>query len=193
MGDAAPALGTEELLAHGDALLRYALTRVADRATAEDLVQETLVTAVGKVSELDGTASVRTWLVGILRNKLLEHYRWKRRHPGDLPTAVAAEGEDDEDRDFDGLGGWRVDPNEGLAGLDPSRAAERSQLRAMLQRCIDHLPKSLHRVYVLRELEELEPADACAAAGISRDSLAVLLYRARQALRVCLQRQGVER
>ena len=67
-----------------------------------------------------------------------------------------------------------------------------SQLRAALQFCIDHLPKSLHEVFVLRELEEVEPDAACAAVGISRDSLAVFLYRARQALRACMQKKWVE-
>ncbi len=71
-----------------------------------------------------------------------------------------------------------MDPNVGLEAFDgdPARALERSQLRAALRLCIDHLPKSLHRVFVLRELEELEPEAACEAAGISRDSLAVFLY-----------------
>ena len=74
---------------------------------------------------------------------------------------------------------------------DPSREFERSQLRRALQFCIDHLPKQLHRVFVLREIEDLDPEEACAAAAISRDSLAVFLYRARQALRACMQKKWV--
>jgi RNA polymerase sigma-70 factor (ECF subfamily) len=183
----------EELLAHGNALLRYALARVGERATAEDLVQETLVTAVAKISEFAGGSTMRTWLVGILRHKILDHYRWKGRHPGDQPNYDEAPG-GDADPWFTPHGAWRMDPNVGLEALDddPARALERSQLRAALQFCIDHLPKSLHRVFVLRELEELEPDAACEAAGISRDSLAVFLYRARQALRTCMQKKWVE-
>lgn len=185
--------GTEELLGHGNALLRYALARVGDHATAEDLVQETLVTAVAKISEFAGGSTMRTWLVGILRHKILDHYRWKGRHPGDQPSHDETHG-GDADPWFTSLGAWRMDPNVGLEALgdDPARALERSQLRAALQFCIDHLPKSLHRVFVLRELEELDPDAACEAAGISRDSLAVFLYRARQALRACMQKKWVE-
>lgn len=183
----------EELLGHGNALLRYALARVGDRATAEDLVQETLVTAVGKIEEFSGGSTTRTWLVGILRHKILDHYRWKERHPGDQPNHEETAG-GDPDPWFTPLGAWRMDPNVGLEVLDgdPARELERSQLRAALQFCIDHLPKSLHRVFVLRELEEVEPDEACVAAGISRDSLAVFLYRARQALRACMQKKWVD-
>ena len=135
---------------------------------------------------------MRTWLVGILRHKILDHHRWRSRHPGDQP----GEGEEQgggEDPWFTPLGAWRIDPNQGLdrLGDNPERALERSQLRAALRLCIDRLPQSLHRVFVLRELEELEPDEACEAAGIARDSLAVFLYRARQALRACLQRTWV--
>lgn len=183
----------EELLGHGNALLRYALTRVGDRATAEDLVQETLVTAVAKISDFASTSTMRAWLIGILRHKILDHYRWKRRHPGDQPNHEDTANGDAESW-FTSLGAWRMDPNVGLEVLDgdPARELERSQLRAALRFCIDRLPRSLHRVFVLRELEDLDPDAACEAAGISRDSLAVFLYRARQALRACLQKKWVE-
>jgi RNA polymerase sigma-70 factor (ECF subfamily) len=58
--------------------------------------------------------------------------------------------------------------------------------------CIEQLPRRLHQVYVLRDVEELEPEVACEAAGVSRGSLAVFLYRARQALRACMQRKWVD-
>jgi len=192
--EAPPVLDEEELLAQGSALLRYALSRVSDRQTAEDLVQETLVAAVTQAGELVRHGSLRAWLLGILRHKILDHYRWRRRHPGDLPAALSEdEGRSDEDW-FTRLGTWRADPNAGLEALggDPAQAAERAELRAVLQLCIDHLSRSLHRVFVLRELEELTPEEVCEAAGISRESLAVLLYRARQSLRGCLQQKWMD-
>jgi RNA polymerase sigma-70 factor (ECF subfamily) len=190
---AARGVSSEDLLEHGNALLRYALVRVGDHAAAEDLVQETLVTAVGKLSEFAGGSALRTWLVGILRHKILDHYRWQERHPGDRPEHDDAPDGEAEPW-FTPRGVWRVDPNVGLEvlDLDPARALERSQLRAALQFCIDHLPKRLRRVFVLRELDELTPDAACEAAGVKRESFAVFLYRARQALRACLQKKWVE-
>ena len=182
---AAETPSAEELLAHRNALLSYALTRVGDRATAEDLVQETLVTAVTKLGDFAGGSSMRTWLTGILRHKILDHFRWKVRHPGDAPNVEEPESED-ADPWFNSLGVWRTYPS------SSTDTVERSQLREALQLCIDKLPKSLHRVFVLRELEELEPEATCEVAGISRESLAVFLYRARQSLRDCMQKHWVD-
>jgi RNA polymerase sigma-70 factor (ECF subfamily) len=190
---ARPQVATEQLLGHANALLGYALARVGDRATAEDLVQETLVTAVVKISEFAGGSTMRTWLIGILRHKILDHNRYTARHRADHADQKGPSGGDMEPW-FTPLGAWRVDPNVGLEALDtdPEQALARAQLRAALRWCIDRLPRSLHRVFVLRELEEAEPDAACEAAGISRDSLAVFLYRARQALRACLQKKWVQ-
>jgi len=184
----------EELLAHGNVLFRYALARVGQRQTAEDLVQETLVTAIGKLPEFAGDSSLRTWLTGILRHKILDHYRWRQRHPADQPSASQESQASDDEPWFTSQGVWGADPNLGLEFLDgnPTELIERAQLRAALQLCIDHLPKRLHRVFVLRELEELEAEEVCSLAGIARESLAVLMYRARQSLRACLQKKRVE-
>ena len=180
----------EDLLAHGDALLRYALARVGHLQTCEDLVQDTLVTAVSKLDDFAGRSSMRTWLIGILRHKILDHFRWRKRHPGDQPPSAPADAEAGEEPWFTGLGAWRTDPNAGLEVLDgdPADVLERSELRAAIQRCIDRLPESLHRVFVLRELEGLDPDEVSETTSIARASVAVFLYRARQTLRACLQK-----
>ena len=182
---------TDELLAHGNALLRYALSRVGNRATAEDLVQETLVTAFTKIETFAGKSTMKTWLIGILRHKILDHYRWQKRHPGDQPNYEDTSSVEKQDTWFTSLGAWRSDPNQGLNALDgtPSQALEQRQLRETLQGCIDNLPKRLHQVYVLRELEGLDPDATCTAAGVSRGSVTVFLYRARQTLRDCMQKK----
>jgi RNA polymerase sigma-70 factor, ECF subfamily len=180
----------EELLDHGDTLLRYALSRVGHLQTCEDLVQDTLVTAVSKLEDFAGRSSMRTWLIGILRHKILDHFRWNKRHPqAQPPPPSSGEGVDDEPW-FTALGVWRADPNAGLEalGADPAAAVERSELRDALQRCIDGLSPALHEVYVLRELEGLEPDEVSEVASVARGSVAVMLYRARQALRACLQK-----
>lgn len=193
-GTASGRLETEDLLAHSDALYRYAMSRLGDRPTAEDLVQDTLVTAVSKAPDFEGRSSVRTWLIGILRHKLLEHFRWNKRHPQDQPAPEDSDSNPPADPWFTAGGVWRTDPNQGLDWLehDPDQALQRSELRAFLRLCIEHLPARLRQVFVLRELEALTPEDVSESAGIARNSLAVFLYRARQALRACLQAQQVE-
>ena len=57
---------------HGDCLYRYALIRVRHPEVAEDLVQETLLAAVRTYANFRGTSSERSWLCGILKNKICE-------------------------------------------------------------------------------------------------------------------------
>lgn len=72
---ASPATADPEhwLDAHGDALFRFALRRVQNESTAEDLVQETLLAAWSALERRSGESSERTWLVGILKHKIVDH------------------------------------------------------------------------------------------------------------------------
>lgn len=188
------AVSSADLLPHADAMFRYALARVSSQQQAEDLVQDSMLAAVRQWDSFAGRSNLRTWLIGILRHKIHDHYRWKKRHPGDLPNAEEAQSDDGDRANFNLMGHWRQDPNAGLELLDenPGQALERSQLRMAIQVCVDALPESQQRVFVLREVQGMEPDDCCQKAGIARSSLAVLLYRARQALRACLQKSWME-
>ena len=178
----------ELLLAESDALFRYALARVGIRALAEDLVQETLIVGVQRRQEFAGASSARTWLIGILRHRILNHFRWRARHPGDVANL---DGEGPGSEWFHPEGTWKSDPNIGLEALgdSPARALERAEMRVAILDCVARLPDSLRRAYVLRELEEQEAEVVCETIDISRESLNVFLYRARQTLRACLQRK----
>ncbi len=158
---------------------------MADEATAEDLLQEVLVAAV--VQPPTGVdAPLRPWLFATMRHKIYDHYRWKRRHPADAQPQAPTEHEHDG-QVFDADGLWRSNPNQGLGRLGHADAVERRQLRQDLQRCLDHLPERVRDVFVLRELDELEPDEVAELLGLARQSVAVFLYRARQHLRTCLQ------
>jgi RNA polymerase sigma-70 factor (ECF subfamily) len=181
----------EDLVAEADVLYRYALPRVRNHHTAEDLVQETLVTAVKKFDEFEGRAALGTWLTGILRYKILDHLRHLQRHP----ESAAAPDPDSPETDptaemFDENGAWRFEPNAGLEFLDidPGQLAERAEVRVAVRHCLDRLPGNLRRVFILREIEDCGPEEVCTAAGVTRGSLAVFMHRARQLLRVCLQK-----
>lgn len=179
----------DQLVAEADALYRYALPRVRNHHTAEDLVQETLVTAVRKFDDFQGRAALGTWLTGILRNKILDHLRHLKRHP----EATPAENETAPDPTaelFTEHGSWKFEPNAGLDILDtdPCDLAERAEIRQAVQHCLDRLPGTLRKVFVLREIEHCPPEEICTAAEVTRGSLAVLLHRSRQLLRACLQR-----
>src|ERR687898_62165 len=71
----APAIELRELESHRRALLRFAMAQLRDESHAEDCVQETLSAAIQNAERFAGDSSVRTWLIGILKHKILDHFR----------------------------------------------------------------------------------------------------------------------
>lgn len=164
---------------HGDSLFRYALARVRRSDVAEDLVQETFLSALRNQAAFARNSSERTWLVGILKHKIVDHLRRQFR---ETPTASLA---DDEclKRLFDGTGHWNGNP---AKWTNPAAALEDAEFWTILSRCIERLPESLAGVFVLRALDDIPSADVCAVLGISAANLHVILHRARLQLWRCL-------
>ena len=195
MSDGPPLL-LETLLAEAPVLLAYARARLHDHHEAEEAVQDCLLAAWAQREAFAGRSTVRTWLVGILRHKLLDRLRARRRRP-DRPDPSAPAPETDDDG-YDPLeacftphGAWRVDPTFATDALAdcPHQSALRSELRALLRLCLDGLPATLRRLFSLRELDQLETREAASLAGVSAASAPVLLTRARMRLRDCLQQR----
>lgn len=164
----------------GDALLQYAVTRVGDRETAEDLVQETFLAAFKARRDFDGRAAFSTWLIAILRRKIIDHYRKEAR------TLATAEAEIDEVApQFDKAGHWTVPPAKwGSAGANH---AENSEFWEVVRHCLTGLPRHLAQAFELRELGLASVQEASEIAGISPRNLSVRLHRSRLLLRDCLQ------
>jgi len=174
---------------HGEALYRYALLRVRNAHAAEELVQETLLAALEARERYAGSASVRTWLIGILKHKILDQFRREAREaPLDAAQAGEEEGGEPVEHSFLADGHWRaVIPDWG----DPHRIMENSQFWTFLQFCLDRLPKRLARLFVLREVMEEGTEEICKDMAITPTNLWTMLYRARLGLRQCLERNWV--
>lgn len=170
--------------AHGDRLFRYALSRLRDERAAEDLLQETFVTALKAREKFRGDSSELTWMTGILRNKIFEHLRKQAR---EVPLAAPDEDDDAESSFFDGRH-WSKEEAPRDWGAEPQAKAEKAEFAAALRRCLDALTPNVARAFTLREMEGVEHHDCAEALGVPPAHLAVLLYRARMRLRRCLER-----
>ncbi len=167
---------------HGDALFRYALLRVRSTELAEDLVQEALVAALAARHQFEGRSAERTWLVGILRNKIVDHVRrTAREQPADQDGATESAVADF----FDPTGHWKSRPTK-WAG-DPSRVAEDQDFWRVFDECMGKLPGTLAHAFTLRELEELATEHICQVLSITPSNLWARLHRARMLLRRCLE------
>jgi RNA polymerase sigma-70 factor (ECF subfamily) len=184
----------EDLMQQADTLYRYALSRVRDHHAAEDLVQDCLLAAWQRRDQFSGRSALSTWLIGILKFKVIDHYRQSQRTPTALKSESNGEEDDPMDILFDAHGSWKVDPNHGLEKLAsaPGQAGVEHDIMTWIRACLTRLPERLRTLFTLREMEELDVASAAAAAGVTTGSAAVLLTRARQNMRLCLQRHGVQ-
>ena len=173
---------------HGDALFRYAMARVRTRETAEDLVQDTLLAALR--GRFDGRSSVRTWLTGILKNKIIDHYRKKGR---ETPFTDLGSGADTNSGKFDAEGYWDHDlgPREWTPPSD--EVLHREEFWQVLRQCLDKLPPRMAEVFRLRVVEEVPSPEVCEVAHVSENNLWVLLHRARAGLRDCFEHNWFDR
>lgn len=168
--------------AHGDALYRFALARVRDAALAEDLVQDTLLAALRARDSYAGAAAERTWLIAILKNKIVDHFR---RAVREQPLA-----EEPDDEVIDALfrtpgnGHWVSYPDR---WDEPEGALENTRFWQVFQDCLDALPARQARIFGLAEFDGLDTDELCKLLGASTSNVWVMLHRARLRLRECLE------
>ena len=173
-----------QLDAHRAYLLRVAKLQLRDEALAEDVVQETLLAALSG-STFSGKSSLKTWLTGILKHKIIDAIRRKQREP----LLASTFDEECDIEDLDGLfkspfGAWDSPPAE---WGDPEQALNRNQFFDMMDFCLEKLPPNTARVFMMREVMELESDEICKELAITTNNLWVILYRARMSLRECLE------
>lgn len=171
---------------HRGYLLRVAQLQLRDRDTAEDVVQETLLAALAG-GGFSGRSSLRTWLTGILKHKIVDAIRRRQRDPLPLASLAPEDGELDLE-EIDGLfrrdGTWAVRP---AIWSDPEGALAQREFYDVVELCLERLPAATARVFVMREVLELESDEICRELSITANNLWVILYRARVALRMCLE------
>ena len=164
-------IGWAALTEHRSYLVHYAQRRVLDPALAEDLVHDVFEAVITGRASFAGRSALRSWLVAILKHKIVDLVRERRAHH----SLDAMQDGDDGDDTHTPLA--LVCPHAG-----PQDVAEhRQHLQTVLTR-IQALPEGLRRVMELRVLQDLSSQDVCAALTISEENLFVRLHRARKQL-----------
>ncbi len=163
---------------YGDYLFNFAIGQVRDEHVAEDLVQETFLSALKARDSFRGQSSDRTWLIAILRNKICDHLRRVTRNRA-LYVRPDPERKDHEAWDEATL--WLHE----VAGdcAHPGRRMELSELRRALEIALGELPPRIAVVFKLYEIDERSTPEICEQLKISESNLWVMLHRARKQLR----------
>ncbi|MCI3206845.1 sigma-70 family RNA polymerase sigma factor [Pandoraea capi] len=173
-------------------LLRFARLQLRDDHLAEDVVQDALTAACLSSDAFSGRAQHKTWVFAILRNKLIDMMRARRR----TINASALEGEAGDDSVFDrelfnDNGHW-TDHARPRPWPRPETLVARQHFWQLFDWCLNALPESTGRVFSMRELLEMDITEICQELGLEANHCSVLLYRARTRLRTCLSAKGLE-
>jgi len=166
---------------YGDILYRYGLSRVRNAEAAEDLVQETLLAGLNAKENYKGQASEQTWLIAILKYKIIDYFRKVTRDENNrLDDFMLTE----EDGYFDGAGEWTVTLS---TWSMPDKSLQQDQFMKVLEGCIDKLSPQMAQVFMLREFDNMTSDALCELMSISStNNLWVILSRARVQLKHCL-------
>lgn len=176
----------EWLSLHGDYLFRFAMVKLRDEHLAEDAVQETLLAALQGHKNFSGNSALRTWLVGILKHKIVDIIRKKVREPTLVNVDESLGWGDDGviDALFDDTGHW-VTPCQDWG--DPDKVLEQKRFWKILTECLKRLPPQLALLYSLREISGMNTDDICKDMDISSTNSWVMLHRARLGLKQCFE------
>lgn len=171
---------------YGDYLFRRALLLSGKPEVAEDLVQETLLAAYQSKENFRNESSIKTWLGTILRNKIIDYMRKAVRR--EIPTAFDEAQKDEEDKDFTAWGIWRNSQEKwGIWGKSAHDDLENQGLQEALLKCVEKLPETQKAVLKLKVVEDLTVEEICKELDLAPSNVGVLLFRARLALRSCLE------
>ena len=171
---------------HGDYLFRYAMVKLRDEHLAEDAVQETLLAALQGYKNFSGESTEKTWLVGILKHKIVDLIRKKVREPTLINVDEPMEFSQDEVSGsmFDDTGHW-VTPCQDWG--NPDKVLEQKRFWEVLTACLKRLPPQLAMLYSLREISGMDTEEICKELNITSTNSWVMLHRARLGLKQCFE------
>jgi RNA polymerase sigma-70 factor, ECF subfamily len=186
-------LAFDEVVAkHHGAFIRMAMSHVADRETAEEVVQDAWLAVIESLDRFEGRSSLRTWIFGILIHKAKDRGVREKRHS----TFSAFETLDDDSEEAidparfrqsgEWAGHWAFPPQPWDARTPEKLLASQQAVNAM-NRAIEALPRTLKDVLILRDVEGVEAKEICEILKITETNLYVRLHRARERVRAAVE------
>lgn len=168
---------------YGDYLYNFAIPRVNDSELAQDLVSETFLAGLKSAKNFKGDATERTWLISILKRKIIDQYRKANSKKGKAEVRMSYYTSDSGDGD------WLEERVEDLRNPTIEDQIEQEELREALDSCIACLPERYATIFVQKTIEKLETETICKEHNITASNLWVILHRARVQLMECLNQK----
>ncbi len=165
---------------YADYLFNYAITRVSDAEIAKDLVQETFFAGLKSAKNYKGDAAERTWLIAILKRKVIDHYRKTNSKKGKAEVRMSYNTTSEDEGD------WLEERVADPFSKGGDETIENKELGLAIQDCISKLPKKQSLVFTMKTIQGISTEDICNELGINPSNLWVMIHRARTALMGCM-------
>lgn len=166
-------------------MMKFATVQLRDQHLAEDVVQETLLAASQNAQSFRGQSAFTTWVFSILRYKIADALRAPTNRETPIPPLVS-DRDDCRENFFDSKGVWQSNAKP-VAWSDPGKAVENADFWRVLEMCIDNLPPTQARIFMMREFLDFSTREICDTTGSQVSAVHVTLHRARLRLRQCLE------
>ena len=167
---------------YSDYLFNYTIVRVDDREIAQDLVQETFFAGLKSMKNFKGEASERTWLISILKRKIIDYYRKVNSKKGKAEVRINYANDGESEGDW--LEERVADPFDNNAECE----IENTELGAAIHNCISKLPEKQARIFTMKTIQGFDTEAICNEYDITASNLWVIIHRARTAMAECLQK-----
>ena len=166
---------------YADYMYNYAVVRVNNSDLAKDLVQDTFFAGLKSAKNFQGKSTERTWLVSILKRKIIDHYRKINSKKGQ--AEVRMNFYDDGENE----GNWLEERVPQSWDNQSEKSIENQELKTQLESCIDALPEKYGMVFRMKTIQEFETEEICKELDITASNLWVIIHRARTQLRKCME------
>jgi RNA polymerase sigma-70 factor (TIGR02943 family) len=171
---------------HSDELFSWALFKVSDKHTAEDLVQDTFVAAYQSIETFEGKSQPRTWLFTILNRKIIDFYRKSARSVIERSGSADDSVYEHSDQLFDENDGWKQHQSLNLWEQE-GELLDNAQFLGVLKQCMQKLPPNWSRSIQAKYLLEMETKEICQELEITPSNYWQILHRAKLLLKGCLE------
>lgn len=174
----------QQIVDSHDYLFKFARLQLRNEAWAEDAVSETVLAALAKPGAFEQRSQLKSWLVGILKHKVVDLLR---QHGREISVSGACDDDDTDPLDYIG---YQADGHFTQAPADwgnPEQDLCSQQFMKILDACVNQLPPAQGRLFLMREWLELSVDEICKDLDLTPTNLYVQLNRARLRLRACLE------
>jgi RNA polymerase sigma-70 factor (TIGR02943 family) len=176
---------------YSEEFFRFAIYRVKNREVAEDLVQETFLSALKSLNNFRRDCPEKSWLYNILRNKIIDHFR-KKTNQEIKQSSTAVETDDDSFfMQYFKKGGQQWSSGAAPENWDiaADKILEREEFMQFLMLCISLLPETWAKVFSLKNIEDSSTKEICKELDITPSNLWTIIHRAKLQLRGCLEKR----